>query len=178
VLFLLFFPTISFGAQFYEKLGMIVAMPALTTLVLSTIYALIGGVRRRKSVMPLAFAAAFVTALLPIFGSLVVSRGFAELGVSISLTFLVAATLTISVFAGVFIFGAYLALLTATGYEHTQAFTALDHPGFKQFLRLRIRADGRGIDGWCLGLENPLGADEPPVLVDTFTWRPNAETPS
>jgi len=150
-------------------------MPALTTLVLSTVYALIGGVRRRKSVMPLAFGAALLTALLPISGSLVVSRALAELGVSISLTLLVAATVTISVFAGVFIFGAYLALLTRTGYEHTQAFTALDHPGFKHFLRLRIRADGRGIDGWCIGLENPLGTDDPPILVDTFTWRPEEE---
>jgi hypothetical protein len=177
LLFLLFFPTISFGAQFYERLGVIVATPALTTLVLSSIYALIGGVRRRKSVMPLAFGAALVTAMLPIAGSLVVSRGLAEVGVSISLTLLIAATLTISIFAGVFVFGAYLALLTATGYEHTQAFTALDHPGFKHFLRLRIRADGRGIDGYCLGLANPLGENEPPVLVDTFTWRPTEDQP-
>jgi hypothetical protein len=172
VLLLLFFPAISFGAQFYERLGVIVATPALTTLVLSTIYAFIGGVRRRKSVMPLAFGAALLTSLLPIAGSLVVSRGLAELGLSISLTLLVAATITISVFAGVFVFGAYLALLTALGYEHTQAFTALDHPGFKHFLRLRVRADGSGIDGYCMGIADPLGESQEPVLVDIFQWRP------
>jgi hypothetical protein len=173
-LLMLFFPAISFGARFYEKLGFILSAPFATTLVLGVIYALIGGVRRRKAVLPLAFAAAFATALLPIAGSLVVSRGLAELGVSISLTLLMLATLVISVFVGVFVFGGYLALLTALGFEHTQAFTALDHPGFKHFLRLRVRADGSGIDGFCVGLADPLGKDSAPVLVDTWTWRPSS----
>jgi hypothetical protein len=173
VLFLLFFPAISFGARFYERLGVIVAAPVATTLVLGAIYALIGGVRRRKAVLPLAFGAAFLTALLPVAGSLVVSRGLAQLGVSISLDLLTLATLMISVFAGVFVFGGYLALLTALGFEHTQAFTALDHPGFKHVLRLRVRADGSAVDGFCVGLTDPLGKDQVPVLVDTFTWRPS-----
>ena len=59
--------------------------------------------------------------------------------------------LALAVFAGTFVFGGYLALLTLLGYENMQAFTALDHPGFKHFVRLRVRADGRGIDGWCVG---------------------------
>lgn len=171
-LLMLFFPAISFGARFYERLGFILSAPFATTLVLAIIYALIGGVRRRIAVLPFALGAAFVTALLPIAGSLVVSRGLAELGVSISLTLLMLATLVISVFAGVFVFGGYLALLTALGFEHTQAFTALDHPGFKHFVRLRVRRDGSGIDGFCVGLADPLGKDAEPVLVDTFTWRP------
>jgi hypothetical protein len=175
VLLLLFFPAISFGAQFYERLGVIVAAPFATTLVLGAIYALIGGVRRRKAVVPLAFGAAFLTALLPVAGSLVVSRGLAQFDVSISLGVLTLATLVISVFAGVFVFGGYLALLTALGFEHTQAFTALDHPGFKHVLRLRVRADGSGIDGFCVGLTDPLGKDQAPVLVDTFTWRPSSD---
>ena len=53
-----------------------------------------------------------------------------------------------------------------------QAFTALDHPGFKHFVRLRVRADGSGIDGWCIGAADPLGAGQKPVLVDHFAWRP------
>ncbi len=171
-LLMLFFPAISFGARFYERLGVILSAPVATTVVLGVIYALIGGVRRRIAVLPLAFATAFVTALLPIAGSLVVSRGLSELGVSISLSLLVLATLVISVFAGVFVFGGYLALLTGLGFEHTQAFTALDHPGFKHFVRLRVRRDGSGIDGFCVGVADPLGKDAEPVLVDTFTWRP------
>jgi hypothetical protein len=53
-----------------------------------------------------------------------------------------------------------------------QAFTVLDHAGFKQFVRLRVRADGSGIDGWCIGAANPLRDGEKPVLVDHFSWRP------
>ena len=87
---------------------------------------------------------------------------------------LMLATLVISVFAGVFVFGGYLALLTALGFEHTQAFTALDHPGFKHFVRLRVRRDGSGIDGFCIGLADPLGKNAAPELVDTFAWRPKS----
>lgn len=70
-----------------------------------------------------------------------------------------------------FFFGAYLALLTLLGHENTQAFTALDHPGFKHFVRFRVRADGSAIDGWCIGLVDPVRIEEPPVLVDSFTWK-------
>jgi hypothetical protein len=86
-------------------------------------------------------------------------------------------TLVASAFVGTFLFGAYLSLLTLWGFEHTQAFTALDHPGYKHFLRLRVRADGRGIDGYCIGVTDPLGPDARPELVDTFTWRPAEEQP-
>jgi hypothetical protein len=34
-----------------------------------------------------------------------------------------------------------------------------------------VRADGRGVDGYCIGLTDPLAADAKPELVDTFSWR-------
>ena len=37
---------------------------------------------------------------------------------------------------------------------------------------VRVRADGKGIDGYCLGLTDPLAPDAKPELVDVFTWRP------
>ena len=80
--------------------------------------------------------------------------------------------LVVAVFLGTLLFGSYLALLTLLGYENLQALTALDHPGFKHFVRLRVRADGQGIDGWCIGITDPLGAGQQPVLVDHFVWRP------
>jgi hypothetical protein len=83
-------------------------------------------------------------------------------------------TLALAVFAGTFVFGGYLALLTLLGYEHMQALTALDHPGFKHFVRLRVRADGSGIDAWCIGATDPLRPGQPPELVDHFVWRPFA----
>jgi hypothetical protein len=52
--------------------------------------------------------------------------------------------LTVTVVVGVGVVGVYMALLTRLGLEETQAFTTLDHPGFKHFLRLRVRSDGRG----------------------------------
>jgi len=84
---------------------------------------------------------------------------------------LVGLSLCVAVFAGAFVFGSYLAALTLLGQENTQAFTALDHPGFKHFVRLRVRGDGSAVDGWCLGLVDPLGEGEQPLLVDSFTWK-------
>ncbi|HMJ09913.1 MAG TPA: hypothetical protein VK524_00840, partial [Polyangiaceae bacterium] len=72
---------------------------------------------------------------------------------------------------GAWWFGLYLASLTRFGYENLQAFAALDHPGFKHFVRFRVRRDGSAVDGWCVGLVDPIREGEQPVLVDTFTWR-------
>lgn len=79
--------------------------------------------------------------------------------------------LVLSVLIGTFIFGIYLAALTRLGLENTQAFTALDHPGFKHFLRLRVRANGEAIDVFCLGSADPLGSTGA-ELVDHFVWKP------
>jgi hypothetical protein len=174
VLLILFLPAVSFGLRFYDRLGLILAAPVSVTLVLTTIFALIGGVRRRRSVLPLAFAAALFTALLPLWISFGFRLLFATQGVPATARWVAALTLLVSVVLGTFVFGAYLALLTALGFEHTQAFTSLDHPGFKHFVRLRVRADGRGIDGFCIGLADPLRPGESPALVDTFRFRPEA----
>lgn len=72
---------------------------------------------------------------------------------------------------GAWLFGLYLALLTHFGYEPQQAFAALDHPGFKHFVRFRVHADGSAVDAFCIGLVDPARAGEPPVLVDAFRWR-------
>ena len=78
-----------------------------------------------------------------------------------------ARTFGVAVFYGAFVFGAFLALLTLFGLEETQAFTALDHPGFKHFLRLRVRRDGSAVDFWCLGLTDPLSS----IASDTESLR-------
>ncbi len=76
-------------------------------------------------------------------------------------------------FLGGFFFGLLLYLTTRLGIECTQAFTALGHPGYKHFVRLRVRVDGSGVDVWVLGLIDPLAPDAEPVLVDSFIWRPD-----
>lgn len=175
VLAALFAPAMSMGIRLYERTGAIVAAPMLMTLLVTTIYALIGGVRRRwRKVLPLALAAGVVTALLPIASSLLVKHALLRLSFVPHVYLLAGITLVLTVFAASYVFGSYLALLTRRGIEHTQAFTALDHPGYKHFLRLRVRADGKGVDGYCIGLTDPLAPGARPELVDVFTWRPGA----
>jgi hypothetical protein len=169
-------PALAFGARFYEKLGVILAAPIAVTLLTGTLYALIGGLRiHPRRVVPLAYAAGLLTAAVPISASLLIGR-FANLcSTPLPLWLLSTLTLLMASVAGAWVFGAYLALLTRLGLENTQAFTALDHPGFKHFVRLRVRADGKGIDGYCIGLVDPLHPDERPRLVDHFAWRPGNE---
>jgi hypothetical protein len=171
----LFAPAMSIGVRLYDRLGMIVAAPVLITLVVTTVYALIGGVRRRwRQVLPIALAFGAFTAGLPILSSLLVKHALLRMNFAPTAYLVASLTLLLTVFAASYVFGFYLALLTRRGIEHTQAFTALDHPGYKHFLRLRVRADGKGIDGYCIGLTDPLAPDAKPELVDTFSWRPGA----
>ncbi|HVJ21280.1 MAG TPA: hypothetical protein VM686_37970 [Polyangiaceae bacterium] len=171
---LLFTPTMLAGVS--APLGAPLTLSALITLFLWPVLALIGGVRRGgKTVGALSFVAAALIGFLPVFASLLLLYLFGRLGLSEHAWLLGAGVLVASCFWGAFLFGSYLSLLTLWGFEHTQAFTALDHPGYKHFLRLRVRADGKGVDGFCIGLTDPLAKEAAPVLVDTFTWRPEEE---
>jgi hypothetical protein len=173
VLVALFAPAMSVGVRLYDRLGVIVAAPIAMTLVITIIYALIGGVRRRwRKVLPPAFVAAAFTAALPIFASFLVKHALLRLHFVPTLFIVASSTLLFTVFAASYVFGSYLAWLTRRGIEHTQAFTSLDHPGYKHFLRLRVRADGKGVDGYCIGLTDPLAGGSKPELVDVFSWRP------
>jgi hypothetical protein len=149
-------------------------------LVISLTFALIGGLRRQRGVLlpllasagaALAVAGPWLGGWLWAFGggpALVGAQGAAgdTYGLLAAVGLLAGSSIVASA-----VFGTYLMMLTWLGLEHTQAFTALDHPGFKHFLRLRVRADGSGIDVWCLGLLDPLAPGEEPVLVDAFFWR-------
>jgi hypothetical protein len=156
--------------------GLGVSASVLTTLFLGILYAFIGGVSRRRSVLPIAFGAALVTVLLLIGTPELLDAAIEHFVPSVPVRFLLGlVTFAVGVSVGVFVFGGYLTLLTLLGYENTQAFTVLDHPGFKHFVRLRVRADGRGVDAWCIGSADPLGEGASPVLVDRFSWRPFAD---
>jgi hypothetical protein len=142
-----------------------------TALLIFVTYTLLGGIRRARLGLPaLAAAAAVVTAFLPHASGRLV-RELSHLAPFVAPRWMLGVVaLTVAAFGGAFVFGAYLAALTVFGIEKTQAFTALDHPGFKHFLRLRVRADGSAIDGWCIGLVDPLRKGQSPALVDAFTW--------
>jgi hypothetical protein len=171
----LFAPAMSVGVRMYDRTGVIFAAPLAVTLVTTLIYALIGGMRRRsKRVWPAALLAGVITASLPIWASLFVKHALLRLHFAPTVALVAGGTLLLTVFMASYVFGSYLAYLTRRGIEHTQAFTALDHPGYKHFLRLRVRADGSAVDGFCIGLTDPLGEGAKPELVDTFTWRPRS----
>jgi len=172
VLALMFLPAMEFGVHNYERLGFILSAPIAITIVTTTIYSLIGGLRRRGAqVFALAFGAGLATAGIPVVASFVLTSLALRAHLTPSVWLIAILTFGVAVFYGAFVFGAYLALLTLLGLEQTQAFTALDHPGFKHFLRLRVRKDGSAIDFWCLGLTDPLHPDARPELVDQASFR-------
>jgi hypothetical protein len=44
----------------------------------------------------------------------------------------------------------------------------LGHPGFKHFVRLYVRGDGR-VEAWVIGKQDTLGEGQP-RLIDRFEW--------
>jgi hypothetical protein len=172
-LLLLFAPGVALDGHLYAKAHVSIPATLVITVLLAIVFALIAGAPRQKAGVPLAVVAAAAVAAIPIGVSFAVRATLPHLTQWAPTPVILLVTLALAAFAGTFVFGAFLALLTALGYEHLQALTALDHPGFKHFVRLRVRADGRGIDAWCIGATNPLGPGQQPELVDHFVWRPH-----
>ncbi|MGD0677735.1 MAG: hypothetical protein ABSC94_20140 [Polyangiaceae bacterium] len=83
-----------------------------------------------------------------------------------------AVVLLVAIPIGTFALGVLVAALTALGLENTLAITALGHPGYKHFVRMRVRRDGSRVDAWVIGLMDPLAPDAKPVLVDRWSWQP------
>jgi len=134
--------------------------------IMAAAFTLIGGTRRRLATLLLAAVAAAL-----ILGAGFAFRSICEELLEASRGLFITAEVAFGALAGAFVFGVFLASLTRLGIENLQAFAALDHPGFKHFVRFRVRRDGSAVDGWCVGLVDPLRRGESPVLVDTFTWR-------
>ena len=143
-----------------------IAASAVACGVTTAVLALIGGLRQSFRALPVAalFAALMVAPPLALPRILPDLPGVPPILVAL-------AVIVASAVFGAFLFGAYLTLLTLLGWENGQAFTALDHPGYRHFVRLRVKADGSRVDGWCLGLVDPVAPDAEPVLVDRFTWK-------
>ncbi|HYP90731.1 MAG TPA: hypothetical protein VEQ59_21315, partial [Polyangiaceae bacterium] len=67
----LFAPAMSVGIRLYARTGMIVAAPLAMTVIVTGVYALLGGARRRwRKVLPHALVAGIATASLPILSSI------------------------------------------------------------------------------------------------------------
>lgn len=181
VLFGLFAPALGVGVRWGSS-GVTAASIAAGVFA-AIVFALIGGIRngpKPKSLRILAFSAAagIATGLLPVSASALITETLVFFGVAAGARVAALLTLILAIFGGAFAFGAYLSILTALGLESTQAFTCLGHPGFKHFVRMRVRRDGSAVDGWCIGLVDPLRSGARPVLVDHFTWRPTSQPPA
>ncbi len=97
--------------------------------------------------------------------------GSAHIGLHLTPIWSASVAYGLAIYAGVLAIGTYLMLLTILGLEQHQAFSALAHPGYKHFVRLRVRRDGSRVDAWTLGRVDPLSKLDAVVLVDRFTWR-------
>ncbi|HEY0463513.1 MAG TPA: hypothetical protein VGC79_04860, partial [Polyangiaceae bacterium] len=174
VLATLFLPAMNVGLHQFQKFGFILSAPILITVLTTLIYSLIGDVRKGGFVVfALSLGAGLLTATIPVFASFVFVRLALSAHVTLPIWLILTLTFGVAVFYGAFVFGAFLALLTLLGLEETQAFTALDHPGFKHFVRLRVRRDGSAVDYWCVGLTDPLAPDARPELIDAGSFKPD-----
>lgn len=173
VMTLFFAPTLGIGLTFWGTRGSVEGATAVAAAFAAIVCALIGGWRRGRfvKVAALALATGVVVGLVPTATARVVAWGLARAGVTLGPGALAGVVLLLAAFVGAFAFGAYLVALAATGLESTQALTALGHRGFKHFVRLRVRADGAGVDAWVIGVVDPLDPRATPALVDSFAWR-------
>lgn len=75
-----------------------------------------------------------------------------------------------------FAFGGLLEVIALLGLNHAQPYAALGEPGYKHFVRLRVReAHGKTtVDAFAIGQVDVIGGS-PVVLVDSFRWEPRAE---
>ena len=172
VMALLYAPFLGVGGWWggHDGLGLATVLAGLAT---ALVYAFLGGIRHGP-VLPIALlatAAGGLTSLVPM-GVLALFRFAAERSEQVPSALLAGVLILLTAMVvGGFVFGGFFAMTTRLGLEETQGFTALAHPGFKHFIRFRVRADGSAVDGWVIGLADPLAPGAEPVLVDTFTWR-------
>jgi len=85
-----------------------------------------------------------------------------------------AGAVVLATMASSFLFGVMLMLIARLGLSHAQAYAALGSPGFKHFVRLRVRAGTQGmsqVDAWVVGIVDPIARPQP-MLVDTFRFDP------
>jgi hypothetical protein len=145
-----------------------------TSAILAFVCRLLAGFRNSTwGLYPLALSAGLAMGFFPYLTQSLFGYALTHFGASASriMAFEEWIGIILSAFGATFVFGAYLTALTFFGIEQHQAFSALAHPGYKHFVRLRVRRDGRTIDAFVLGKVDTLNAADPIVLIDRFTWK-------
>jgi hypothetical protein len=129
---------------------------------------------RRARVALFSIGFGLVTGALPVaIGVLARRAGFLEMGHTMGGRLAaVWIAILVSTLASGAAFGLMLATIARLSLNLSQPFAALGEPGFKHFVRMRIREPASGpavVEGYVIGVVDPLGGS-PPVLVDRFTW--------
>jgi hypothetical protein len=152
---------------------------AVTSIVVAIGTALLVSERSQRLARVVLLSSLFgvLTGALPVALGVVVDRaGVDEIG-SVLLGRVLAITvgLLLSILASGLAFGAMLATLLHLGWAHAQPYAALGQPGFKHFVRMRVREREGGassIEVFVVGVVDPV-AGSPPVLVDRFRFTPD-----
>jgi hypothetical protein len=138
--------------------------------------ALLVGWRRHRAARVVPFATALGLAI----GAIPVAIGIATDALATAVMghwgspFAFAGALALATMASSFLFGTMLVLIARLGLSHAQAYAAMGSPGYKHFVRLRVRAGDGGmshVDAWVIGIVDPI-ARPTPVLIDAFRFDP------
>jgi hypothetical protein len=150
---------------------------ALTGVLVACIFALVARTQygRRAQTWMVAGFVGLASTFVPVFAASILREELTNNSTVITPRGVTLLLVGLGILLGTWATGFFIATLTRFGYEQMQAYVALMHPGYKHFVRLRVRADGKGIDGWTIGIIDPLGAGEEPVIVDRFSWRPDGK---
>ncbi len=160
----------TFGVQWAT--GTAAPKTSLVTTIVAAVFCLLIGGWRHKPVQVGALSAltGIAIGLVPPLVHAAVGLATTRLGIAMPDWAEAAVPYVLSVYTGTLAVGTFLMMLTILGLEQHQAFSALAHPGYKHFVRLRVRRDGSRVDGWVLGRVDPLSKTDRVVLVDSFTW--------
>lgn len=171
VMLLVFAPLLGIGGTFLGRAGLVPGSIA-AGLLSAVVMAFIGGVREEygKRVALIAGVAGTLMGLVPSLTLMALEPLADAFNIGSSTWPWGLLALSVAVLFGGLVFGTYLTVVTALGYELTQAFTALAHHGYKHFVRFRVRADGSGADVFVIGIEDAFDPEEKPRLVDAFFW--------
>ncbi len=151
---------------------------AITTIVAAILCFFLAGTRKKLvKIGLLSTLTGVAIGLVPAVVHLVFGWAMAKAGLHLAAHYTAALTYALCIYTGTLAVGTYLMMLTILGLEQHQAFSALAHPGYKHFVRLRVKKDGTAVDGWVLGRVDPLSRKDKVVLADRFRWKnPKAAT--
>jgi hypothetical protein len=163
------------------RAGVSIAMMTSLGVAIGTAF-LVGNRRRIARVVAFSLAFGMATGALPVaLGIAARAAGLEEMGGSrIGRVAAIWISLLASTLASGAAFGAMLATIARLSLNLSQPFAALGEPGFKHFVRLRVREPDDGpasVEAFVIGVVDPVGGS-PPVLVDRFVWSPHDDESS